>query len=102
MLCSVRPENMVGWDRHWPLKVKVMMDTDHTPFLSVAIYDCADRGGEHRAGAIAYGLFGARVTIISAHNLLSLTPLHGRAFLLTPAVRIVLFSYPSHISSSRP
>jgi hypothetical protein len=79
-----------------------MMDTDHTPFLSVAIYDCADRGGEHRASAIAYGLFGARITIISVHNLLSLALLHGRAFFLTPTVRIVLFSYTSHISSARP
>jgi hypothetical protein len=100
MLRSGRQKYMVNRHRTRSLNVKVMMDTDHTPFLSVVIYDRADKGDEHRACAIADGLLGARITVISVHNLLSFTLLHGRAFLLTPTVQILLFPYPSHISSA--
>jgi hypothetical protein len=75
---------MVNWDCHRPLNVKLFPDTDYPPFPSVVIYDCTDKRDEHRAGAVADGLLGARITVISVHNLLSLTLLHGEPFPCLP------------------
>jgi hypothetical protein len=80
MLRNVGQENMVNWNCHGPLKVEFMVDGDYPPFLSVAIYDCTDKRSEHRSGAIANGLLGTRITVVSVHNLLSFTLLHGPPF----------------------